>query len=265
MLAFLENDDDDSSSSEDDDGDDDDDEKQNAAIDPGIGKSKAPELRIVSRRGEWIATDTLPINKYRSNQAKDYKLVWSHDDITSSTLNDSSSVYDPYGMKYGNNTKTNIGPTMDLKNRKSRKSNIDETFYIVAPVDIVASLPRTVEDHIKWLWEKEEYEKAWRQSVLYEDDLIRSKLNPTSLGEEFLKFVLEEDEKSHVRFGDLCSEVCLKDAGLWQKWIDLLSEKGKLNLIINVIPRDNPRLSKRSYELVLQELIKNDHISFAMC
>ena len=82
----------------------------------------------------------------------------------------------------------------------------DETFYIVSPADIVASLPRTVEDHIKWLWEKEEYEKAWRQSVLYEDVLIRSKLNPTSLGEEFLKYVLEEDEKSHGRFGDLCAE-----------------------------------------------------------
>eukprot|EP01084_Bolivina_argentea_P104399 186937_1 len=85
LLAFLENDDDESSTDEDEnDDDDDDDEKQD--LDAGVGKSKHPELRIVSRRGEWIATDALPINKYKANQAKDYKLVWAHDDVTSSTI-----------------------------------------------------------------------------------------------------------------------------------------------------------------------------------
>ena len=67
--------------------------------------------------------------------------------MTSSTLNDLNSVYDPYGIYNSQNNSTNIGPTMDLRKRKSRKSNIDETFYIVSPADI----PQTVEEHIKWL------------------------------------------------------------------------------------------------------------------
>ena len=72
---------------------------------------------------------------------------------------------------------------------KKSKATMDQTFYIVSPADIVASLPRTAEDHIKWLWEKEEYEAAWRQAIECEDELAmaRSKLNATSLGEEFLK------------------------------------------------------------------------------
>ncbi len=96
----------------------------------------------MSCRGEWTATDALPINKYKANQPRDYKLVWAHDDVTTSTINDSSCVYDPYNSSFG--SITNIGPEQDLKNRKSRKSNMDETFYIVSPSDIVASLPRTV-------------------------------------------------------------------------------------------------------------------------
>eukprot|EP01084_Bolivina_argentea_P086905 157033_1 len=171
LLAFSEHDDD----------DDDDDSIENEEEMAGIGNSKPPELRIVSRRGEWIATDALPIHKYRANEAEDYKLVWSHDELS------------PVHVSSGN--------------------TYDNTFYIVSPSDIVASLPRTVEDHIKWLWERQEYERAWRQAAKYSDELIRSKLNATSLGEEYLKYVLEEG-KNVERFGSLLSDVCLSNVAL---------------------------------------------------
>ena len=66
LLAFLENGDD--STSEEETDSDDPDEEKGQTMDAGVGKSKPPELRIVSRRGEWIATDALPIHQYKANQ-----------------------------------------------------------------------------------------------------------------------------------------------------------------------------------------------------
>ena len=142
--------------------------------------------------------------------------MWSHDDLGQ----DRSRVVDPYHTEQGQG-----------QGQKKGKSKVYQTFYVVSPSDIVASLPRMAEDHIKWLWEKEEYEAAWRQAIECEEELAmaRSKLNATSLGEELLKFVLEEgDAAQRARLKDLLAEVCLKSKARWEKRIGLLSDKGKL-------------------------------------
>ncbi len=114
-----------------------------------------PEIRIVSRRGQWIGTDQLPINRFSENSASDYRLVWLSDSIT-------------------------------------------QSFFIVSPFDIVAALPRTSEDHIKWLWERKQFELAWREAIKHEKELARSKLKASDLGEAFLKWTLKNDR--YLRF-----------------------------------------------------------------
>ena len=137
----------------------------------------------------------------------------------------------------------------------------DETFYIVSPKDLIAAIPHTIEDHIKWLWEKKEYEMAWREAENHSDELVRSKLNATDLGQEFLKWVLKEDQSSHRRFGDLCADVCKQNKKLWEDWVYILAGKGKLRLIISTVPTQNPQLSKQCYELILDTLLKSkDHV-----
>merc|ERR1719242_1556030 len=118
----------------------------------GVGKSKPPELRIVSRRGEWIATDALPIRHYKANQANDYRLVWSHDDVLSNRAKDNSLTLDPWSQGIWSEANSPRSAAKTARNKARSRSIVDQTFYIVSPSDIVASLPRTVEDHIKWLW-----------------------------------------------------------------------------------------------------------------
>ena len=244
LLAFHgNNNNDDGSSSEEEEEDEKDDD-----FDAGIGTSKAPELFILSRRGDKIATDAVQVNKYRANQASDYGLVWSHDDIDSSIATN-SSTYDPW----------------------REFNSAKQTYYIVSPKDIIAGIPSTVEDHIKWLWDKEKYEQAWRYSVTHKDDLLNSELDPTNLREEYLKYLL--DKKEYDKFSDVISEHCAKDESLWEEWIKLLAEKEKIYLIIDKVPVLNkntecitdPILNKESYGLILQELIKNDHTKFLEC
>ena len=215
-------------------------------------ESNAPELHIVSRRGEWIASDSLPINGYKQNDANHYKLIWNHEDLTHDDDGNDNNDKDEYELS-------------DFKNGKSQKSNVDETFYILSPSDIVVVLPRTVEEHIRWLLDQKEYENAFRESVKYRDELIRSKLNPIILGEKLLFYILNDEKEAIKKFGEICSEVCLKNKILWEKWIHLLFEKGKLRLIIDVIPIKDTILNKKSYELILEELIKNDESKFLQC
>ena len=76
LLAFNEGDNDEDDGDSEDSVESDNNNGENEVKNDGVvqsGKSKPPELRIVSRRGQWIEKDALPIKGYKPNGGKHFQ------------------------------------------------------------------------------------------------------------------------------------------------------------------------------------------------
>ncbi|ETO19670.1 hypothetical protein RFI_17560, partial [Reticulomyxa filosa] len=202
--------------------------------------SDPPELKIVNRKGDWLAADALPIHDYEKNKAKDYQLVWS----------------------------------------PSQYSKDEERFYIVSPKDIVVASPCTIEDHIKWLKDKGRFDEAWQQALAHSETLkLRRRIDPINVGEEYLSSIFNkivatpkgpanntngndtndasdtEREKLKQKFGEVCQQVLRDDKARWEKWALAVISQKQLPLIISVLPTANPQLSQSIYQKILNQLM----------
>ena len=110
LLAFNEGDNDEDDGDSEDSVESDNNNGENEVKNDGVvqsGKSKPPELRIVSRRGQWIEKDALPIKGYKPNEGCDYRLVWSFDDSHNNGNN-----------KNNNNNMNNNGNLMNKNDQR---------------------------------------------------------------------------------------------------------------------------------------------------
>ena len=91
--------------------------------------AERPEMRIISRAGEELASDALSVAGYEKWGCNDYSVV----EVTESD--------DPTLLATGN----------ELENR---------SYVVLSPRDLVRIKPRDRKDHVQWLVDKGRYEEA---------------------------------------------------------------------------------------------------------
>jgi len=126
-----------------------------------------PELRIVSRAGEELATDAITVTDFQKWGCNDYVLV------------EGVSSDDP--------------AYIDLETR---------SYVVLSPKDLVRVMPRDRRDHVAWLLERQRYEEALEEVEKIEADRLLKKTETTGesenifsaveIGQEYIRHLVNE-------------------------------------------------------------------------
>jgi len=126
-----------------------------------------PELRIVSRAGEELATDAITVTDFQKWGCNDYVLV------------EGVSSDDP---AYN-----------DLEAR---------SYVVLSPKDLVRVMPRDRRDHVAWLLERQRYEEALEEVEKIEADGLLKKtetigeseniFSAVEIGQEYIRHLVNE-------------------------------------------------------------------------
>eukprot|EP01084_Bolivina_argentea_P138550 243871_1 len=149
--------------------------------------------------------------------------------------------------KYDNNRVSDYNIECVVKSANNKQW----TCYVTSPKDIIICKQWTFMDDIILLYSNGKCEEAWLKAMQHENELNKSEINLEMLGQKMLNYILSNEEH---KFGKLCEQICDKNKRLWEKWINILSEKKKLNLIIPFIPRNEIHLSPNLQWKVINEI-----------
>ncbi|KAJ3013357.1 Vacuolar protein sorting-associated protein 41 [Thoreauomyces humboldtii] len=189
-------------------------------------KSKPPEIHIVTRLGQSVATDVLSLVGFEHYNANDYRL----------------------------------GAIPEYLPAENPAEN---TFYIVSPKDIVVAKPRSIDDHVEWLVERKRYEEALAaaESAGSGQERRQSQVNTiVDIGQKYMETLMLED-----RFEDtaaLCPKILRSDSTLWETWIRKFAKEQQLMAVHPFIPTTEPQLATEIYDMVLTFLLNNDLKAF---
>lgn len=125
-------------------------------------------------------------------------------------------------------------------------------FFIIGPKDIIKAMPRSFDDHIRWLIERSSFEEALAdikvaqatEVKVYTYELVAMKYI------EHLLFT-----KRYAEAASWCSKITL-DARNWEEKILIFAKEGRLHDIYDKIPSSNPSLTPAIYEKVLNEFLR---------
>ncbi|CAK7213873.1 Vacuolar protein sorting-associated protein 41 [Sporothrix curviconia] len=171
--------------------------------------------------------------------------------------------------------------------------------FIHSPYDCILATRRDLSDHLEWLLEHQEYQKAWElvdenpgavpslsdlgtstperstQTTQVSDDfypdsvtdaLSREANAPAErekrrIGELWIKEVV--DTGNWVRAGQVAGKV-LRSADRWEKWVWTFAGADQFDAITNYIPTEplNPPIPRTIYEIVLGHYLKQDKPRF---
>jgi WD40 repeat protein len=173
---------------------------------------------------------------------------------------------DSYDELYGELVKPKISTSnsrtsqsmTSLKNSKLLSLHEDGIYLIVCPQDIISAKPRDSDDHFEWLVEHEKYEECYEFASKNSDKLVRHTLR--EIEELYMNDLLNEDDPdSYSRAAQLCASICETNQ---QKWDEVIEKFKDLNQLSQLLPYIPKCLKVESYDLILEEFLRNDSISF---
>ncbi|WZH46220.1 uncharacterized protein QYS62_007292 [Fusarium acuminatum] len=143
--------------------------------------------------------------------------------------------------------------------------------FIHSPYDCILATRRDLSDHLGWLLERQQYQRAWE--LLDEHPEIMAPLNERTnfyssaerekrrIGELWIQELIEENDWATA--GKICGQV-LKTPDRWEKWVWTFAGAKRFDAITNYIPTEtmHPPLPSTIYEVVLGHYIQNDKPRF---
>ncbi|GAA6000682.1 hypothetical protein JCM10207_004607 [Rhodosporidiobolus poonsookiae] len=130
-----------------------------------------------------------------------------------------------------------------------------QSFYVVAPMDVVVVQTRDEEDHIVWLIEQQRYEEALG-AIETSGMATAGGFDATDVGKKYLEYLI--DDGQFQKAAEACPKILGINAKLWEDWVFLFAEKGQLETIIPFIPTHDPQLGRLVYEMVLAHFLRHD-------
>ncbi|KAH8829648.1 vacuolar protein sorting-associated protein 41, partial [Flagelloscypha sp. PMI_526] len=197
-----------------------------AATDTKRKRAERPELQIISRAGEELATDALSVSNYERWSCNDYHLV----------------AFSSY-----------LAPRC--------KSYPVQNYLVVSPQDIIVVKPRDRKDHVNWLLDHGKYEEAMSEVEQYPEDLQgEEEFDIGKIGARYIISLIDEGE--FTKAASLTHKVGGKNTQMWRTWVYAFAERGQLHAIIPFVPTSNPQLDHLEYEMILGNLLNLDKKTF---
>ena len=178
-----------------------------------------PSVHVLSiSTGESQSEECLPIQGYENYTSFDYQLVSNVTAPTSSPL----------------------------------------PLYLLSPHSVIRITTRSLQDHIDWAIEHNDYERAI--AIVSEKSNNFSTEHVTAIHEQYLDYLFSVNQIEHA--ASLCSSYLGKDVSLWERWIARFNGVNKLQVLTPYIPLSEPRLPLPVYTLVLNYFLYKDVKSF---
>ncbi|RZC77090.1 hypothetical protein C5167_001267 [Papaver somniferum] len=184
------------------------------------GNAQRPEVRIVTWKNDELTTDALPVHGFEHYKAKDYALAHA-----------------PFsGSSYAGG---------------QWAAGDEPMYYVVSPKDVVIAKPRDAEDHIAWLLQHGNHEKALAA--------VEAGQGPTELldevGTRYLDHLILE--RRYADAASLCPKLLRGSSSAWERWVFHFAHLRQLPVLVPFIPTENPRLRDTAYEVALVALATN--------
>lgn len=133
------------------------------------------------------------------------------------------------------------------------------TLYIVSPKDIVVARKRDKDDHVDWLISCKRYEEALQEVKQHGKQLRKN--NATEIGIMYVEYLIEK--KDFELAARKSKEVLGNDVEVWEEMVTKFIHAGQVASLYPYLPKDDIRLNPRCYDMVLSDLLKKDHQTFA--
>lgn len=130
--------------------------------------------------------------------------------------------------------------------------------YLLSPHSVVRITNRSVQDHIDWAIDHQDFERAI--ALVSDKNNNFSNEHITSIKEQHLDFLFSVNKIDQA--ASLCSSYLGKDTSLWERWIAKFNGINKLQVLLPYIPLSEPRLPLPVYTLVLNYFLYNDIKAF---
>lgn len=172
--------------------------------------------------------------------------------------------------------------------------------FVHSPYDCILATKRDLSDHLGWLLERHEYQRAWElvdenPEIVITMDTIQEMSSPTTpgrpqpddfyadtastidnsvkqayaaaekekrrIGELWLQQLVDAQE--WVRAGQIAGKV-LTSSDRWEKWVYIFAHADKIDEVTNFIPIEpmRPPIPSGVYELALKHYIQKDKLRF---
>ena len=135
----------------------------------------------------------------------------------------------------------------------------EKQYFILSPKDIVLGKPRDEDDHIEWMLQHEEFEKALEQTQR-QQKLLR-KFTYLDVGKKYLDHLLKTEQFGQASV--LCTKILGRDKTLWETEIVKFMKLNQLKVIAPYVPcGDHVTLAPEIYETILYDFLKTDPEGF---
>eukprot|EP00301_Raphidiophrys_heterophryoidea_P026852 c9357_g1_i1.p1 GENE.c9357_g1_i1~~c9357_g1_i1.p1 ORF type:complete len:1120 (-),score=336.69 c9357_g1_i1:335-3694(-) len=190
------------------------------------GTRAKPEVKLLTRDGDELTSDTLKVKGYEEYNAMDYRL----DSRAEESLH---YVVSP----------------RDIVVARQRDLEDHIAWLLKKAKDATTKGPQASEAVCGW------YEKACRATLSGESNLHHFSVQ--KVGEMYLQHLLAT--KQFGRAAEWCPRLLRRDAQLWEQWIMRFSFVKQLPALSDFIPLENPRLGQGQYEMVLGSFLSSDN------
>jgi hypothetical protein len=198
-----------------------------------------PELRLISNDGDELSSDVLSLESFARFQCNDYLLVPSADGVQA---------------------RSNTISIPAAGNGKAVQSSIDliDYFYVVSPKDIVIARSRDEKDHIDWLLQHKHYHDALESvEAMGQKKAASMGFDAELIGRRYLTYLVQ-DQKDYIKASQVASSILKTNAAAWEDLVFLFIERQQLNYIIQVVPIEDPTLSRVVYDMILAHFLRLD-------
>lgn len=113
---------------------------------------------------------------------------------------------------------------------------------------------RDNEDHLRWLLENERFTEAL--SLAKSIPNLPHSLSYGKIGRETIDHMLQIGDFTAA--AQLTSSVFMEDVELWEAYVFIYAEKGRLQDLMPYIPVDQPTMSSVVYEMILARYLSID-------
>ena len=108
----------------------------------------------------------------------------------------------------------------------------DKQYFILSPKDIVLGKPRDEDDHIEWLIDHEQFDRALEQTQKYQK--LLKKFTYTGVGQRYLEVLLSTNQFQQA--GILCTKILGRDKQLWEAEVIKFAKLKQLKVIAPFLP-----------------------------
>lgn len=196
-----------------------------------IRPHQSPEIRLINRHGEELASHVLDVSDFTRFHCNDYHM------------------------------RASLEPKWDPVLQEDVLSPV---FFVANPKQIHVLRPRNERDHIQWLLEHDEYREALEAlEALGSGPAAALGFDVAAVGRDYLTHLIH-DLHEYTAAAQLFPLLLRSDVAAWEHFVFLMLDHGQVKTLLPHVPIKDPELGEVAYDMILVHLLRTDEQTLLM-